>query len=668
MMMDDLTSLGMPGMMEEEPLDELPLELEEVLFGDMTPEKITTLVDQLESDRGLLHARMDEDIQRYFLTPFQGIADANGKNVLADRRKFTSNDPATTMDLALYMCSTAKRLIRVNQPRPQEESRQNNNLKELLCLGLLEAADARRVARGERRIQDGEMSQSLFRGRICQRALMINDLMTGKSRPDVTDWDPRNVYYEYDQDGMKWACLKDYKSRSAIINEFGIDPRQSEFERMDNDQDESYSVYDYYDRSINVVIVEGNKELKRVTLHGMPRCPVVFDMAETKAMFSSGLGSNDEYESHYGESFYRSSRDMFDEQNFVFSIVSTLVERSIAQPIAITSRDGSLTLEDDPWETGQQVSLSTDEQQAIMPLEQMQMAREAGAYMGVITAMMQRGTFPANLFGQLSTQLSGYALSQLRRGAEAPIMPHVASAERATKMVLELLVDAYKSGLFGQMEVEGHMQDPRHSFFYERIPPEAVAGPGTIEVKYVPDLPQDDAGKVQMVQILREGPGGVPLIDDRYARELMQFQDVDQIESAVWEQQAARGSPLALAMNSMKAAIEQGNQQLFSVWQEEANKIVMKDRLQLLQMMMMMQGAGGGMPGAEGMTGPSVPGNNGADQSRTTVSSQVQPPQARGENAAPTQQAGPNVPPGTPRPGATTEQRLANAGLYGPRG
>jgi len=625
---------------------------------NFAPEQIVQIVDRMEGDRNLLHARMDDDMDRYHLEPFQGITDPSGRNLLSGFRKFTSNDPATTMNLALHLTSTAKRIVRVNQPRAVEQEREINNLKELFALGMLEAANTRRAKLLMRSLQDAVFGQSLFRGRICQRGLLVKDLLTGETYVDISDWDPRNVYYQMGRDGISWACEKSYKSRSDLMAEYEYSPEGFDLVYEDGDDEPDHAIYDFFDEQMNTVVLEGGEVLKPPTPHGMARCPVVFDLAETRPMFQRGQGRERDYEAHYGDSFYRSSRQMFDEHNQIFSILSVLVGRSIKQPIAVESRDGSLTLPEDPWLDGQEVSLSTDEEQAIKPLEQMRMATEAGPFMGVISAMMQRGTFPSTLFGQLEQALSGFAITQLRQGVEAPLTPHVKSAERVFTQLLDLLCDSYASGVFGEMEVSGYQQDPSRTFFWQRIDPQAVAQGGKIEVLILPRLPQDDQTRVSMVQTLREGPGGVPLIDDRYARELMEFQDPEQIEAAVWEQQAGRGSKLALAFNSMKAATEQGNQQLAAIWEEEANLAVLEKRLQMLQMMMM----GGGQIGAPG-------GEGGVPASRTTPPSNVQPPQVRGIQARPNMQSGPNQPPGTPRPGAQdVDTRLAQVGLFGPRG
>jgi hypothetical protein len=308
-----------------------------------------------------------------------------------------------------------------------------------------------------------------------------------------------NVYWRMGRNGLDWACYKSYKSRACLLTEYGYDPTGDGF--VDGDESQDLAVYDWFYPDSNTVVLDGGEVLKPPTPHGMRGVPVVIDLAEILPLFQSGQGRDLDYESHYGESFYRSSRQMFDEHNLACSVISILVGRSIKQPSVVESRSGDLTLPEDPWLTWQVTSLSTDDQQAIKPLEQMRMAAEAGPFMGIIAAMMQRGTFPATLFGQLEQALSGFAITQLRQGVEAPLTPHVRSAQRVMVQILDLLCDSYASGLFGEMELSGYQQDPSRSFFWQRIPPEAVQSGGMIEVLILPQLPQDDMSRVNMVHV-----------------------------------------------------------------------------------------------------------------------------------------------------------------------
>lgn len=627
----------------------------------MTPEDIIDIVDRMESGRSGLHSRMDEDLDRYHLKPYAGELDENGEDTLAGYKKFTSNDPQTVMNLALHLGTTAKLIIRVHQPRAQNTQRELNNQKELYSLGVLSAGDQLREKVHKPSLKDSLFAQSLFRGRIAQRVLLVKE-ETGetdefgqpetRTHVDITDWDPRNTYWSMGKDGLDWACEKSYKSRDAIIKEYGIDPaKNSDVPISEDDYEIRYAVYDWFDRETNRVIIENEEEAKTSTRHGMGVVPVAISFADLRPRFQAG---EDDYDEFYGESLYKADRAVFDEQNFLYSVLSELASRSIKQPLVIMSRDGSLTLPGDPRVSGEETSLSTANEESIQPLPPMEVIQEFGTLLGITSAMMQRGSFHSAAFGELSIAISGFAITQLNQNILASMTPHFKAVENAYKQILNILCDAYSGEATGNvssfdvMTLSGRQQDPEHTFFSQSIEPEAIRQAGIIEVELVANLPQDDMSRVTLAQALREGP--MPLADDRFIREMMQFQDPQQMERSVWEQMAKRGSDVAVAFNSMIAAEQQGDNELALMWEIEYQIALMQKYIEQVQLRLL--GGGGGLNEQNG-------GGNGAAPGRRAPMprSSVMPPQGLGINARPNPQAGPLVPPGTPRPGARRENQ-----------
>ena len=146
-----------------------------------------------------------------------------------------------------------------------------------------------------------------------------------------------------------------------------------------------------------------------------------------------------------------------------------------------------------------------------------------------------------------------------------------------------------------------------------------------IEALYVFPLPQDSAVD-----------GFVMTIGDRTIREdILNRQDPDADQTIVFEQMARRSTPLAQALEMMKAAVEMEDEALAQVWLGEATRI-MRDILLQTQ----AQGQGGH--------------NGGSPQ--TGIPPSVAPSQALGQpQTAPTPQQGPLVPQGQPRPGARND-------------
>jgi hypothetical protein len=640
-----------------------------------TPEAIVSMVDRMEDDRSLLHARMDADMDAYHLTPYAGELDANGEDTLADYKKFTSNDPQTVMNLAMHLGSTAKRIVRVHQPRAQKPQREINNVKELFCLGALVAADERRQRLGAPQLQDAMFSQSLLRGRVCQRVLLVKEPVAAQNlgpsdgEPvgmpqtrtyiDITDWDPRNTYYAMGKHGLAWVCEKSYKSRHEIMTEWGIDPAEDASKPVGgDDHSQDYAVYDWLDEQVNQVLLEGDRYLKPPTPHGMGRTPVAFALAELRPRFQmadqptgGSTRNTPDYEVYYGESLYRADRAVFKEQNFLYSVLAELAKRSIKPALNIMSRDGSLTLKGDPRVSGQETSLSTANEEAILPMPPIEVVKEYGSFLGMVSSMMQRGTFPSTAFGEIAFQLSSIAIDRLRSGMQAPMTPHIKAVISAYKQTLDILCDAYATGNFDPMQLYGRRQDPGRTYFAQVIPPELMREGGIIEMDMIPQLPQDDAARVSLAQMLREA-NPTPLADDRFLREYLDFQDPDQMERAVWEQMANRGSPMAIAWNSYQAASQQGDEDLAAIWWDEFMREGMMKWLETMQLMMLTGGQGAGMPGEGGENG----GGGSAPAAKAALPrSSAVPPQAMGRGGAPNPAAataGGQMGAGQPRPGA----------------
>ncbi len=633
-----------------------------------TPEEIVAIVDKMEMDRAGLHEIMDSDMSLYHLEQFVPEVDATGQDILEGYVKFTANDPATVMDLALHLGSTAKRIIKVETARAQQDERELNNVKELFALGILASADERRAKLMMPELQDSMFSQSLFRGRIAQRVLLVRE-DTGDFEPvlnevglpeldesgqpmlrpvintyvDIADWDPRNVYWRMGRHGKAWACEKSYKSRTQILEEYGMDPDPNPIgpNFREDDEEKEFAVYDWLDEEDNQIIIENLEELKASTPHGMGAVPVVITLADMRPAFQAG--QHEGYESHYGGGLFKSDRSVFQEQNFALSILKELSHRSIKQGLLLMSRDGSMTLPlGDPRASGQETSLSTANEEAILPMPPMEAAREMAPYLQSITGMMQRGTFPASAFGELAFQLSGFAITQLRQGLQAPLTPHIKAVAGAYKQVLNILADAYATGQFDPMTLSGRRQDPQRSYFSEQIAPEMVREGGSIDVEIVAQLPSDDQSKVSLAQMLREGP--TPMADDRFIREeVLEYQDAQQMATAVQEQLARTGGPMSLAWENYVAMVKQGDQDQAAIHWQNFQIAALTQFLQTMQLAM----ATGQMPVPQPNGGGSAP-----PPAASGPPSSVSPPQARGINAAPNDQAGANVPLGTPRPGA----------------
>lgn len=644
---------------------------------ELTVAEVIDIVNAREGDRSDLHQRQDGDLDRYFLAKYKGETSENGQNQLDGFKKFTSNDAATSLDLAAHLMSTAPVLIRVRKPKGKKQQAEIDNLKELAGIGWLSEADTRRADLDMPSLQDSLTGQTLLRGQTAQRVLFIKenidtppgplglepgleDLNIGpdgqsslvaqpqiqqtRTFTDIQDWDPRNVYVFSGNHGKVACCHKAMKTAEQIEAEWGVVLEGKQGISKNNDE---RATYEYLDEQINWVAIDKGEVLKLPTLHGMGTVPVD---VHTVGWLPFLQAEGKDYDANYGESFYHSVREIYDQQNFILSILAEISGRSINQGLKVMSRSGEFSLKGDIRQTGAEVSLSTSDEQDIVPMPPIEMVQASATFMGTVAAMAQRGTFPSSAFGELAFQLSGFAITQLRQGMEAPIGQPVKAVTLSIKGILNILGTGYATGNFDEMTLTGRMQDVGRTDFEETIPVEVLQRGGNFDVEIVPKLPQDDAAKVALANLYVSGE--IPLADHRFVREkILMMQDVEQVERAVQEQLAKTGSPAALAFSNMLAAAEQENMELAEIWWTEF-KLVMTERLLALAQI-------NAIAAQAGVQGPGTPSNgSGAGPSPTAVPAPIQGIPTPTPGVDTPLQGGSLVPAGSPREGARNERGL----------
>ena len=621
----------------------------------MARRKVEDILDLVEAHATVtepLRNRMDTDHQLYRLNPYDA---GDGY------QSYTSNEPQTYADKIISWLAAADRVIRIPPAGNPRSNREVNNDKERFIIGAFRSADERLSNRLLPDLQSQLAWYITLRGWYAGRALLVKrDENT--TYVDITPWDIMHTYWGTDADGLSWACYKTKKTRSEIERQYNV---RLGTEREDDD---GIDVYDFYDREDNFVAIP-HRFIKKRTRH----TPEADEECGSVPVFLGPVGANpliqslewssveDTYED-YGESVFKSTREVYNNHNFMMSTMLELTARSRKQGLKITSRDGTKTLEEDPYKEGTEISLAQGED--IQPLGLLEVARETGAFMGMVSGEMQRGSIPHSVYGELQFQLSGFAINTLKQGVETVLSPRIIALQKAYTQISNLLCDQYSSGAFTAMELSG--RDNNRMYFSERITPARVKEGGTVEVTLVPRLPQDDMSKYSMAQIAREGP--TPLMPDLWIRDnILGIQDADQTEDAIKEQIAERTLPEAGLWSLYQASVKQGRDDLAQFYLGELTLMMVSKARMIAET---LGGAPPGpSPGAQPPVPPGVPPPG--PQGPPGVPPQVAPPAMMNgmPPPAPTPPMGPTGPPGQPRPGAQGEaERLRRAGLVGPRG
>ena len=545
-------------------------------------------------------------------------------------RIYTSNEPMTYADKVISWQASAALIWRTPSHDKQRHEREVDDVAERFLIGALEAADERLLDNLKPPLQDTAAFYSTLRGWIGARVLFRKD-EEGKTFVDIMPWDPLHTFWGMGTNGLAWACYRTDKTKADIKAEYGKTERF-----FSGESDETvFKVYDWYDDEVNVVVIEGNRIAKSSTKHGgVGSVPVVIVAVPTSPPITSA--QHDDDDSHYGESVFKANRRLYESHNLIMSVMLELVARARKPPYVVETYDGSKTLESDPWREGTEIALRMGEK--VEALKALEMTRDVGAFLGIVSGEAQRGSLPHSVFGELQFQLSGFAITTLRQGIDSVVQPRIKALKNFYRLVSGLLRRQYASGGFENLRVTG--VDRQNKFFDEEIEPEIIEQACIPRIDIKSQLPEDDTAKMAVAQMSREGPA--PLFPDEYIRDhVLGIQDADLMDDQIKLQQAKRGLPEAQLWTLMEAAENRGEQTIAQMYYMELVSVELQKFMQRMMLQMPgAPGANGAAPG--GSAGPTLPPNV-----LPEASLGVPPP-------APTPQFGPNVPPGSPRPAART--------------
>ena len=613
-------------------------------MANYKPEEISALVDNHYDLTEPMRTRMDDDHKLYRLDEFDA-----GEGY----QSYTSNEPQVYADKLIAWMTSSQQIIRIPYGNSDREKRENNDSKEKFIIGILKSADERLSNRLQPNLRQQLAWFIVLRGWYAGRALLVKD-DDGETYVDIQPWDAMHTYWGHGDKGLSWACYKTKKTPSEIKASYDIDISG---EGSDPNDDDAVDVYDFYDREDNIVCTD-TEILKKRTNHGATEVPVFIGPVGSQPLVQAitDTGNLDTIED-YGESCFKSSRDLFNKHNFMMSVMLELTARSRRQGIKVKSRDGTKTLEEDPYKEGSEIALGQGED--VEPLGLLEMSRETGAFMSLVSGEMQRGGLPHSVYGQLEFQLSGFAINTLRQGVETVLVPRLQSLEKAYMCISRMISDQYITGSFKAMEVSG--QDKNRMYFSEEISSDIVKNAGDVEIQFIGQLPQDDMSRMSMAQIAREGQ--TPLLPDKFIRdEILGLQSADQVDNAINSQMAERMLPEAALWTMYRSAIQEGREDVAVFYEQELRSLLIQKSMQ--QAPPPAPPGGGppmGPPGGPPMGPPMGPPPMGPPG----LPPQVMPEAMMGvPPVMPTAPVGPAVPPGTPRPGAQNpETRLANLGL-----
>ena len=592
-----------------------------------TPEQLVALVDAQERYNDALRRRMEDDWDLLTLKPFDA-----GEGF----QEYTSNEPMTYFAKITSALTSWKIKIRIPVQRAMRDQRERESAAERFYNGILTANDERLLSLGMPVLADILGSFINLRGRYCGRAMLVKDPQTGETYADITPWDPLHVSWGVGPKGLKWICHKIKKTYGEVAAEYGLEvaagsgwtgspiPEEAYFDSQARVEGDGIDVYDWYDEVNNIVVI-GGKYAKPPTPHTpLNRVPAFYGIVGPLPLIQSRSHDARTNLEHHGESIYAANRHLYAKVNLVLSTMLQLVALSRNQAFTYTSKDGTKTVAQNPWLEGAQTPLVEGEELNI--LELLKMSADTGAFLGLLSAEIQRGALPYSVYGQLAFQLSGYAVNLLKQATDSPILPRQRAMEQAYKQITSLIGDQFSTGAYGAMQLQGWGQN--RAWFDEGFEPQMIRGLPAAQVTLKVNTPQDDLQKMQLADMASAGPW--PKLSMRHIwDEILDIQDTDSMADEIKEEVAEKMLPEAALLVLMNALRQQGRDDLADLYMGRLIKVAMFDQ----------QAPNGVGPNQNGQGGGVSPQNLSA-------------PEQGAPTPQPTPQQGPNMPSGSPRPGA----------------
>ena len=606
------------------------------------PDDIKAKVDKFFIDNNLLMQRMDDDYDLWSLEPYTGAG--------SGFKSYTSNEPRTYGKKNVTTLSGAQMTIRSPQDDDNDHERSLDNAKERFLIGNFRANDARLAKLRKQQLRPALSWAIPIRGSSFGRAMLMKQDARNGSREkvwaDATPWDAREVAFGMGRNGLAWICHRHSVSRADVEAMWG----KHRFAPMfpgEHAGTDMLDVYDYYDEEINQVDIPGldknQRAVKSAAIHGMidgfgePSVPAWASATSIQPMVITPNKTWGQAMAQYAESIYAENRGIWPDQRFLLSVMLELAARSRKPFIVVKTRDGIKTLEVDPFKEGLVLPLAEGEE-IILP-DMLRSSPDMGPLLSIISGEMQRGGLPSIEFGENFQNISGFAMQTLRSTVSGDIKPLAETKAQVLTQISNLWVDHFMTGAFtgdDGMQLSG--QGSNRRWFSFQATPDLLRDLPEPIIMIRPQLPQDDAGRMQMAQMARQpGANGLPLLADQdILEDILEYQDSDLMIDKVYHQLGNTMHPEAFAATMTIKMIER----------EDPKWVIYYTEWQKLAQARLGQGAEGGMQVPGGGNAAGGGGGGLPPEVAPNATLGVPPPTPGVETPG---QQGPVVPPGSPR-------------------
>lgn len=422
---------------------------------------------------------------------------------------FTSNAPRTYWN-AIRRATTANpprfRIQLPGQPGTSDVADPDyydkmlteTSLHERFGLGAWQSVDEQLVRRGRATFQN---TMSLFMATRGGTFIRPWYEPTARYPFQVAQWDPRCVAYEEGADGLGYVCHH-YKLPWRTI----ADQYNKVKGDLSVDAEGNVEVFDAwwceYDAKgephvWNCYATAGGVELIPATEHrDLDHVPVflvpTFGAEFEENDYGYGLSRIDDK----WETIYTANRQIYPWINRVLTIYGIYLRNHAVGPWIARNTGFS---EEQLGKALRPFALvqSPNPNASIEPLTPPTMALEVKEFYNGLEAMMQRGSVPNSIFGQIPFELSGFAVNQLQGAISITAGQMTTMMGWAYRLATDELIQQFRQR-GGKVTLKG--LDQRRQQFIEDIKRADLRDKYFLEVEIKPDMPADKLQEAQVAQ------------------------------------------------------------------------------------------------------------------------------------------------------------------------
>ncbi len=493
-------------------------------------------VEKQEAQTKVLRDRFEDDFDLKRMEQFE-IPKAEGV-----WESFTSNRASTDANKVINILASSHLKLWIPIDAQDEKKRKALSKTERFPYGVIALRDSIYQTIPEALPLQAAMSWfAPMRGWLAILCYLYeeDDGKNGKVVPHMPVWDILNTYWISGSKGLLWACYKRYANKDDVKDQYG--------EELAPDENGRIILHDVWDKGEFGVIAE-EEWLKKPEEHNCGHVPVLILPGNSTPLIQSGR--HDDTISNVGESIYANNRHLYDTENRMGCYFQTFSGRVAKNSMAheYDSSKGGLPpeLTSSPFEKGAVIPVDVGKGEKIVPLVSPEMTRDVYAFWEHVKQRLDIGGVP-NL-GEAISPAAG--LNIKRHDILEKVQPYQRLMERVYTWIAHELVSQYKSGDFGEMEIQGI--DGSNRKFKMNVKPNDIDDSWNFEAKLISDIPQDTMANVGMAVQLHE----TGLMSDQSLRDkFLNVDDTDREQETLDREKAY--TVAAIQMRRVAAALKE---------------------------------------------------------------------------------------------------------------